>query len=315
MYNKVVEYIIKHKKINKILSNDSYLIWLKEFTDKYPRFCENSFYLSNKISDSDKIKVHEIKTLFLAIKRYAKNRKIESSDDNNINYYNLKFDNMGYQIGVFYDHGIVFCCNKVKIDEPQKFINFNDIVNTNKALDLSDFVKMLLITLASTSKSDQKVAYLPTNYKQIIQNIICADNDWKDEFSLLIDMDEYFEDHFSWELNLSIALKESLEELKKTVKYNFEKDALEINFTKTELDLMMKKYDDKSVINVMNHFASLLVSKIYTREFQEDFYDYNAISVLKMKELNAYMYEDNSLESIETIDKPKIKMFNFKKKA
>lgn len=71
-----------------------------------------------------------------------------------------------------------------------------------KPLPIEEFVMVLLATLANESKMidldnrDKKIVSLPSNYKQIIENILCAENKWKEIFSILIDIEDYFDDHF-----------------------------------------------------------------------------------------------------------------------
>ena len=157
----------------------------------------------------------------------------------------------------------------------------------NTTLKLKDFVYLLLATLANNEEPNIdgiKKAKIPANYKQIIENIMCAENGWKDKFSMLISIDDYFNDHFYWELELAASIKEVLIELNKNVEYNLENDELIIYFTQTEIDEILNKYDNDEIKEKMTHFASLLVDFIYTRHFQEAFYDYSAMAVKKMKE-------------------------------
>lgn len=152
-------------------------------------------------------------------------------------------------------------------------------------IKLTDFVSLLFATLACNSKikdKNNKIVFLPANYKQIIENILCADNGWRDEFSCLIDMDDYFEDHFDWEFRLSLVIKNMLFEMNKSFDYNFECDLLLFSFSKEEIEKIMNSFQNDKLKNIMNHFANLLVDYIYTREYQKKFYDYSAVAVKKM---------------------------------
>lgn len=159
-------------------------------------------------------------------------------------------------------------------------------------IKLTDFVYLLFATLADNSKindKNNKIVCLPVNYKQIIENILCVDNGWKDEFSCLIDVDDYFADHFDWELRLSLAIKNMLFEMNKWVDYNFECDLLLFSFAREEIDKIMNGFENSKLKTIMNHFANLLVDYIYTREYQEKFYDYSAVAVKKMHYINENM--------------------------
>ena len=158
----------------------------------------------------------------------------------------------------------------------------------NRVMKLNDFVYLLFATLADNSKinnlndKNRKIVFFPVNYKQIIENVLCADNNWKDEFSCLIDIDDYFEDHFDWELRLSLEIKNMLLKMDKFFEYNFECDVLLISFSNEEIDNIINRYRSEKLKSRMKHFANLLVDYIYTREYQERFFDYSAAAVRKM---------------------------------
>ena len=168
-----------------------------------------------------------------------------------------------------------------------------------KTLSLEDFVTLLLATLTKEPKiinlkdCDRKIVSIPSNYKQVIENILCAENGWKEEFSILIDVEQYFDDHFGWEFQLALMFEKVLQDLNKEVKYDFYMDRLLINFNQQEIDMIMNKYQDEHLKHIMEHFASLLTDYIYTRDFQEKFHDYSALAVQKMKKLNEEKMQDN----------------------
>lgn len=158
-----------------------------------------------------------------------------------------------------------------------------------KALDLRNFAILLITTLANNSEvnnptnKDNKIAFLPVDYKQRIENILCAENAWKEKFSSLIDIQEYFDDHFMWEHQLALQIKNILQQMDKNFEYDFLKESINISFTQKEIDLILSKYKDESIKNTMNYFVSLISDYIYTREYQERFNDYNSRSVQYIK--------------------------------
>ena len=160
-----------------------------------------------------------------------------------------------------------------------------------KALDLNDFTILMLATLADNSRvinfinRDNKVAVIPVDYKQRIENILCAENGWKEEFSILINIDEYFEDHFAWEQQFAMQIKNVIERLGKNFEYDFLGDSINLSFTQKEVDFILSNYRDEKLKNIMKHFTSLLSDLIYSREFQEEFHDYSSKSVQYMKKL------------------------------
>lgn len=161
----------------------------------------------------------------------------------------------------------------------------------NKAIDLKDFTYLMLITLARKTQiidfinPDKKYACLPVNYKQIIENILCEDNGWREKFSVLINTEEYFNNHFEWETRLSEKIVETLKDLNKSYEYDFELDRIIITFTTQEIDSIMEQYEDENIKHHMDHFVNLLTDYIYTREYQEKFYDESHQAVLVMRKI------------------------------
>lgn len=162
------------------------------------------------------------------------------------------------------------------------------MTNIKLPLEINEFVDLMLATMAEASRitdpkfpTDKKIS-LPTNYKQRIENILCSGNNWKNRFSQLINIDEYFSDHFEWESKLAKTLKNKLIKAGKIAEYSFETDSLLITISKKEIDKIYERFPDNNLRSAMKHFTSLLQDFIYTREFQERFYDYSADAVAKM---------------------------------
>lgn len=67
-----------------------------------------------------------------------------------------------------------------------------------KAMELKNFAYLMLACLSkerqiySTVNTEQIIIFIPINYKQVIEEILCENNGWKDKFSTLINMEEYF---------------------------------------------------------------------------------------------------------------------------
>lgn len=175
------------------------------------------------------------------------------------------------------------CYNK--IDKGEKLMK--------KVLTKKQFICLLLAKLAEKTpiiqakpkNKDILVCCLPARYKQNIQNIMCEQNGWTEKFSNLIDVEEYFENHFVWETKISNTLEDVLQELNKSYKYNFYYDRIEITFTQEEVDAIYKKFT-KPVIENMDHFANLVGDYTYTREFQENFRFQDDRSVKFMHDLS-----------------------------
>ena len=160
-----------------------------------------------------------------------------------------------------------------------------------KAMKVKDLALGMMASMAEESpyiylrEPNKKTCVLPVNYKQNIQNIMCAGNGWFEEFSRLIDTEEYLDSHFAWEIKFAGALEEAIEELGKTIKYNYISDSIEIEFTPEEIEAILSKLT-KPTRNILNHFSRLVGDRIYSREYQERYHDYSAMAVETMKEWN-----------------------------
>ena len=180
-----------------------------------------------------------------------------------------------------------------------------------ETIKIEDFVYLLLATLGTKPQiidlndRNKEIVSIPSNYKQRIQNILCAENRWKEMFSCLINIEEYFDNHFAWENELARTLKIILQVMHKEVVYDFERDLLLITFTEEEIATIMNRYDDEEIKNSMDHFTNLLTDYIYSTEFQEHHYDYYAHSVKKMHDL--YESEINEDPVVKEINNPKTK--------
>ena len=158
------------------------------------------------------------------------------------------------------------------------------------ALSMHDFAILLLSKLAENSLAvnlyypKQKYAILPFNYRERIENILCADNGWKEEFSSLIDVADYFDDHFWWEERLAHELQNAVQELKKNMTFDIVHEEMSVIFYPNEIQKIFQKYD-KDAVKKMGHFVNLLLDSIYTRKYREQFFDYSARSVSKMRTL------------------------------
>ncbi len=164
-----------------------------------------------------------------------------------------------------------------------------------KPLSLKDFTILMIASLANNSKSsainpNKKIAVIPVDYKQRIENILCAENNWKEIFSEIIDINEYFQDHFAWEEELGRQIEYVLQKMGKEYEYDFVHDSINISFSQNEIDFILSNYKDDNAKALMKQFSSLIGAYIYTREFQEQYHDYSACSIQYMKKRSK---EDN----------------------
>lgn len=170
-----------------------------------------------------------------------------------------------------------------------------------RVLTLKKFTYLFLAKMAEKTpiiqlKSDKKdilICTLPARYKKNIENIMCEQNGWAQEFSNLIDVDAYFKDHFEWEMLLALNIKNVLAELNKDFEYDFLNDRICIKFTQAEVDAILSKFSKKEKEN-MDHFANLVGSQIYRREFQEHYQEQDSKSTKFMHDLNEKRYRNRN---------------------
>ena len=142
----------------------------------------------------------------------------------------------------------------------------NDIgyfYDINREVSMKVFVEALWVLLAQKSQTidfnrpNIKIAALPTNYKEIIETILFSDTNWPIKFSKLIDINFYFEKQSKWEEEFSKALERFVTSSNRKLKYDFQFDYIELEFTKDEIEQKLSMYDEE-FLNTMNHFVNLI---------------------------------------------------------
>lgn len=142
-----------------------------------------------------------------------------------------------------------------------------------KAMDIKDFTYLLLAMLADKSKvinlKDKSVRTisLPNTYKESIEKIMYQGNGWEKDFSILIDTEEYFANHYNWEDKFSRCLKEVLKELDKKVEYDVVNDRIYIDFKQEEIDNILVRFQDEETNDKMDHFSNLVTDFSFTRGY------------------------------------------------
>lgn len=149
------------------------------------------------------------------------------------------------------------------IEEQKKIIGIVPVI------DMKHFVELLLADLASKSpiidcnNENTKTAYLSTDYKQIIQDIM-YNEEFGNKFIEIINIYTYYEYQLAWEQKLGNTLKKYLIESKKEFNYDFERDCITVNFTEEEIENIKSKYDQKT-LNDMCFFTNLMSAHLFSR--------------------------------------------------
>ena len=144
----------KNIKMQEILSNTDYIKWLDKFTIEHSNFSDDDWlYFPEKISKEDLEKVNNLHLMYRGIEKYASENYMYPTNCDFGNFYNIKLENSGFEIGILVGQGTLFFCNRVQIENQKDFIDFNDILNNktndnlttikNKLNELSNFISSL----------------------------------------------------------------------------------------------------------------------------------------------------------------------------
>lgn len=133
---KLLADLIRLQRLEKeLISNTEYILWLENFTIANPCWSDDNWlYCPEEISKEDYKKVGEFHCFFNGIMDYAERNFIPPHYDEFGTYNFIKFNNIGYKIGVMIGQGSLTYCERIDIshDDDNVFIDFNDIVNNKK---------------------------------------------------------------------------------------------------------------------------------------------------------------------------------------
>jgi len=137
-------------KIQAIFSNNNYINWLESFTVEHQSFSDDDWlYCPEIISQEDRENVTNLRLFYEGIERYAKDNYIYPPECDYGGYYNIKFENCGYEIGMLEGQGtIVFFCNRKEFNKDLEYIEFEDIAS-NKKRNTTDIIAQQLEDLSN----------------------------------------------------------------------------------------------------------------------------------------------------------------------
>ncbi len=141
---------ISEAKRKEIFSNTNYVKWLESFTIEHPGFSDDDWlYFPEKISQEDNEKVKNLHLFYEGIELYAKKNYLYPTECDFGGYYNIKLDNISYEIGMLVGQGTLFFCNRKPLDKDLEYIDFNDII-ADKKKDGVDVITQQLKDLSNS---------------------------------------------------------------------------------------------------------------------------------------------------------------------
>ena len=104
-------------------------------------------YSPEKLSEADRENVEELSLFYEGVANYSKQNHIYPVSFDYGNFYLVKLNDFGFEIGIYVGQGISYFFNKAQLEDDKEFLDFNDIINGKK----QDNVDQINATLDSLS--------------------------------------------------------------------------------------------------------------------------------------------------------------------
>ncbi len=131
------------------------------------------------------------------------------------------------------------------------------------AITIHDFARLFLAKMAIHSvfvnETFLKSALIPLDYRKRIKKLLYSALKWNKDFTMLIDLDEYFRDCSTWLQKLSVELLNVATELGKTFCVDLVSEHMSISFSQNELQSIFDDFDD-SINSLMGRFVALILN-------------------------------------------------------
>jgi hypothetical protein len=135
----------EYELIQVIATNDDYINWLEHFTNKYNKFCTESWlYSDEKLSKEDDKLVDQLPEFYDAINCYMKMNYLKGEDNAYADCVLIKRNGIGYEIGYVSGQGTYHYVNR--IDPTDKCIDF-ELIKQNQPSEQSKKIETELLTL------------------------------------------------------------------------------------------------------------------------------------------------------------------------
>lgn len=144
------EYIAREKirseKIKTLMSNSSYFKWLNQFTQDKEGFYDTDWlYDSESLTDIDKENVEKLSLFYDGIAQYAKPNYLYPTPCEFGDFYKIRLNEIGFEIGLLVGQGAVSFCKRVVVEKEEEFIDLNDIINGKKQEQVDKIMNSLSI--------------------------------------------------------------------------------------------------------------------------------------------------------------------------
>ena len=132
--NDVIEGLIKsQERAKSIVADNIYMLWLEKFSGLYPIFSDDTWlYEPDANSKEDSENVAELCSFFNGVSGYAEKNFLPIYSEDYSSYVCIKFNNIGYEIGLVSGQGTYAYCQRIGISSDKVFIDFSDIVADKK---------------------------------------------------------------------------------------------------------------------------------------------------------------------------------------
>ena len=142
----------KEELIKEMMSDTTYIDWLVHFTNGIKDFSDDQWLFppeSEQILDDDSQNVDKLHLFYEGINNYAQQNGINSMPVETGNFYRIKINQIGFEIGFIEGPATIFYCERVSLDNQKKFIDFNDIM-TGKKQDNVNQINEALDSISNT---------------------------------------------------------------------------------------------------------------------------------------------------------------------
>ena len=127
-----------------LVSSTKYIDWLDSFTKEYNYFTTDIFR-DNVFSSQVKQNIFRIKDLYRAIEEYAEDNYIIPVEIDNLQFYSIQHNGVGYYIGNFQNKDLFYCMRLKNPEEDSlEFEYLMSTVKTPRTVQIEDKLEELV---------------------------------------------------------------------------------------------------------------------------------------------------------------------------